>query len=95
MKLRIHSLHFDADKKLEEYISKKMNKILDRYKFILSADITLRIDRPESVNNKIIEAMLEIPGNNIFVKKQGNTFEEVTDKIVDVLKRQLEKVKEK
>lgn len=95
MKLRIHSLHFDTDKKLEEFITKKMNKLLNRYKFIISADITLRIEKPESNNNKISEILLEVPGNNIFVKKQSNTFEEATDKAIEVLHRQLEKFKDK
>jgi len=38
---------------------------------------------------------LKIPGNDLFAKKQSDSFEESTDIAVEALRRQLKKHKEK
>ncbi len=95
MKVKIQTVHFDADRRLEEFIQEKMDKLMKRYKTIIRANVTLRLEKAENNENKITEIKLEVPGNNIFVKKQSKSFEEATDMAVEVLHRQLEKTKDK
>ena len=45
--------------------------------------------------NKISEVKINIPGNELVVKKQTRTFEEGISVVVDSLKRSLKKSKEK
>jgi putative sigma-54 modulation protein len=95
MNINIQSVHFDADSKLLEFTKKKIEKLGKYYDSIVGAIVTFRLDKSESEDNKIVEVRLEIPGNDIFAKRQCKTFEEAVDEVVDVLKIQLTKNKEK
>lgn len=95
MKVKIQTVHFNADHRLEEFINERMDKLISRYKTVIRADVTLRLEKSESQDNKIAEIRIEVPGSNLFVKKQSKSFEDATDTAVDVLHRQLEKIKEK
>lgn len=95
MTINIQSLHFDADKKLLGFIDEKVNKLTQFYENIVSAEVMLRIDKADDNKNKIAEIKLLIKGNEMFAKKQCDTFEEATDLAVAALKTQLQKHKEK
>lgn len=95
MKLKIHSVHFDADSKLEEFITNKVSKLDQFYDKIISSEVFLKLDKSDSKENKIAEIKLFIPGNELFVKKQCKSFEEAADSAIDALRRQVKKHKEK
>jgi len=95
MEIQIHSVRFDADKKLLDFIKVKVNKLLQYRDDILAADIFLRLINVQDDNNKIVEIKLDIPRNPLFAKKQGKTFEEATDIVIDALRRQITKQKGK
>lgn len=95
MDIKINSVHFDADQKLEEFITKKVSKLSDRYENITGVDVTLKLDNSQDRENKITEIKVIVKGNEFFAKKQSASFEESTDEVTDVLKRQLRKYKEK
>ncbi|MGE0560975.1 MAG: ribosome-associated translation inhibitor RaiA [Flavobacteriales bacterium] len=93
--LKISSLHFDADKKLLEFVQEKVDKLGHYYDKIIDGDVILKIDNNSTGENKIAEIKLSVPGNDIFAKKQCKSFEEATDSAVEALRRQLKKHKEK
>ncbi|NQU31833.1 MAG: ribosome-associated translation inhibitor RaiA [Bacteroidetes bacterium] len=93
MKVSINSVHFKADNKLEQFIEKKVGKLSGLYEEVIGSEITLKLDKAETKENKIAEIRVQIPGYDLFAKKQSNTFEEATDTAVDALKKQLEKHK--
>ena len=95
MEIQIHSVRFDADKKLLDFIQVKVNKLLQYRDDILAADIFLRSINVQDDNNKIVEIKLDIPRNPLFAKKQSKTFEEATDIAIDALRRQITKQKGK
>ena len=95
MEIQIHSVRFDADKKLLDFIQVKVNKLLQYRDDILAADIFLRLINVQDDNNKIVEIKLDIPRNPLFAKKQSKTFEEATDNAIDALRRQITKQKGK
>lgn len=95
MNITIQSVHFDAAEKLENFINQKVGKLDQFFEGILSAEVVLRLDKSESLDNKVVEVTLDIPGNNLFAKKQSKTFEEAVDLACDALKKQLVKRKEK
>ena len=95
MDIKVHSIHFDADVKLIGFINSKLNKLIQFYVDILSAEVFLRLDRAEDLENKVVEIRLNIPGNELFAKKNSKTFEESTDLCVEALRRQIRKHKTK
>ncbi len=95
MKIKINSVHFDADKKLIEFINKKIEKVSQFYEGIIGAEVTLKLEKDEKAENKLAEIRLEVPGSDNFAKKNAKSFEEAVDDAIDALKKQLEKHKEK
>ena len=95
MNTKIHSIHFDADEKLLSFIEHKLQKLLQVYEDIISAEVFLRLENVDDKDNKITEIRLEVKGNPVFAKKQSSTFEEATDNAVEAARRQLKKHKAK
>lgn len=95
MNIQIHSVKFDADKKLLEFVTGKVNKLSQFTDDIVSAEIFLRLDKDQEKENKLAEIKLEYPGGPLFARKQSKTFEESTDLVIDALKKQITKHKER
>lgn len=95
MKLQMHSIHFDADQKLVDFIQKRADKLETFYDRIIDGEVFLRLDHSESKDNKIIEIKINIPGQQLFAKEKSKSFEAATDVAVEALRRQLKKHKEK
>ena len=95
MQLRVHSIHFDADRKLLDFISKKVDKLTTFNDKLMRGEVFLRLDKADGHINKIAEIKINAPGTELFAKKQSASFEEATDLAVDALRRQIKKHKEK
>jgi putative sigma-54 modulation protein len=95
MRVKINSVHFKTDKKLDDFISEKMDKLISLHDNIIGGEVTLRVDNTDEPANKIAEIKLQVPGNDLFARKQSKSFEEATDTAVEALRRQLTKHKEK
>jgi len=75
MKLQVHSIHFDADDKLIDFIQKKIDKLETFYDRLVDGQVFLRLNN-EGVENKTVEIKLKVPGNQLFAKEQARSFEE-------------------
>jgi putative sigma-54 modulation protein len=95
MEIQIQSIHFDADQKLLDFVEKKLSKLDTFYDRIEGADVYLKLDKNDSKENKVVEVKLLVPGHDVFVKEHAKTFEEAVDISLEVLKKQLKKVKDK
>ena len=95
MNIQIHSVRFDADKKLLDFVDQKVKKLGRYYDQIIGVDVFLRLAKSENTENKIAEVKLDIPVNPLFAKKQSKTFEEAVDLSIDALKIQISRQKEK
>jgi putative sigma-54 modulation protein len=95
MRVKINSVHFKTDKKLDDFISEKMDKLVSLHDGIIGSEVTLRVDNTDEPANKIAEIKLQVPGNDLFARKQSKSFEEAADTAVEALRRQLTKHKEK
>ncbi|MBQ6741180.1 MAG: ribosome-associated translation inhibitor RaiA [Bacteroidales bacterium] len=89
----INSVKFRADEKLEKFINEKVAKLDRMIDSAVKCEVTLKVDKPESDNNKIAEIRLNVPGKDLFVTKQADTFEQAVAEGVDTLKVQIEKYK--
>ena len=95
MKIQIQAVHFTADKQLKDFISKKVEKLIAIDDNIINADIYLKVDKPESYDNKIVEIKLHSSLGEYFAKKQANSFEKSADLVSQALRKQILKHKEK
>jgi len=95
MNIQIHSVRFDADKKLIDFVQQKLEKLNQFGEDIVNAEVYLRLDKDQDRENKISEIKLEVSGKPLFAKKQSKTFEEATDEAIDALKKQITKHKHK
>lgn len=95
MKLQIHSIRFDADVKLLDFIQKKAGKLDTFFERIIDGEVMLRLDNDTQNENKIVEFKLNIPGHQLFAKEKSKSFEAATDSAIEALRKQLTKYKEK
>ncbi|TWO34289.1 ribosome-associated translation inhibitor RaiA [Seonamhaeicola sediminis] len=95
MKVNMQSVNFNADKKLLDFIQKRMDKLDLFYDKVIKSDVYLKVENTSDKENKIFEARLSVPGDSLVVKKQCKTFEEGVDMATSSLERQLKKRKEK
>ena len=95
MDIKISSIHFDADKKLLDFIEKKVSKLVKFYEEIIGAEVFLRLESSQNPENKVAEIRLLVPGYDLFAKKQTKSFEESTDEVIEALRQQIVKHKEK
>ena len=95
MDIKIHSIHFDADKKLVDFINSKVKKLIQFYDNIIGIEVFLRLEKDQNTENKVAEIRLDIPGNDVFAKKKTKSFEESVDNCIEAIKRQITKFKEK
>jgi len=95
MDIRIQAIHFVAAKQLEAFIQKKVSKLEQFYDGILSAEVVLRVIKPESALNKQVHIRLMIKNFDCFAEKACDTFEGAIDDAVDALEKQLAKHKKK
>ena len=95
MKVNVQTPHFVADQKLLNFIQKKMNKLEQFYDHVIYADVFLKVENTSKRQNKIVEILLSVPGNELIVKKQAKSFEEGADSFAQSLERVLVKRKQK
>lgn len=95
MNVKIQSIKFDVDQKLIDYINSKLSKVNKFFDGIIGAEVFLKLLNTSEADNKVVEVKLLIPGNDLFVERKSKRFEEALDECVEVLKRQINRQKEK
>lgn len=95
MEIRIQAIHFDATSQLEAFIQKKVSKLDQYFDGILTAEVTLKVVKPETSMNKQAGIKLKIRNGECFAEKIEDTFEGAIDECVSALEKQLVKFKEK
>ena len=95
MKINMQAIGFSAGESLEEYLTEKLEKLDTFYDQIIGAQVTFKLDNNNSKDDKIVDIKLEVPGEDILVKKQGEAYPEAIDLAVDTLKKLIIKKKER
>ena len=95
MEVRIQAIHFDASEKLQNFIQKKTAKLEKYCDNINKVEVSLKVVKPESANNKEASVKVAAMNGEFFFYFLSDTFEESVDVCVDALSKQLMKTKEK
>ncbi|WP_396154630.1 ribosome hibernation-promoting factor, HPF/YfiA family [Flavobacterium macrobrachii] len=95
MKVNVHAVNFNVDRKLVDFINERLVKIEKYYDKVVSSDVFLKVEKTSEKENKVVEVKIHVPGDDFMVKKQCKTFEEGVELASESLERLLVKRKEK
>lgn len=93
MEIKVQSIKFDADQKLLDYIDKKISKIEKFYDGVIRAEVNLSLLADPQNKNVLVRVL--VPGDEVVVERNADTFENAVVDCVGVLKDLLVSVKEK
>ena len=94
MNIKIQSIHFDADKKLIDFLTQKIEKLETFYDKILDANVYLKLNNHHDKNNKHVEIKINISHHTLFKEAVSTSFEAASDMVLEALKIQIKKHKE-
>lgn len=95
MKVQMHSVHFDADKKLLDFVQQRLNKLETFYDRVTEGEVIMRLNNKDGIDNKTVEIKLLVPGSILFSQEDAASFEAAADAATESLRRQITKYKEK
>lgn len=96
MKVNIQTVHFEADTKLLDFVSKKIEKLNTFHDKIVKADVYLKLDNiVHAIKDKIVEINVQVPRQTYFVKYSSKSFEESFDLALDAMANQIRRKKER
>ena len=95
MKVQMHSVHFDADQKLLDFVQQRLNKLETFYDKVVGGEVIMRLNNKDGNANKTVEIKLLVPGTTLFSEEDAPSFEAAADAATENLKRQIMKHKEK
>ena len=85
-----------ASEQLETFVSKKLDKVLERYYFVNRVDVFIQKENTSSSDTgHICKIRLSVPGPRLFSEASLASFEAAIAETVSELERQLRKRKEK
>lgn len=91
----IQPVNFNASQDLLTHVGEIFDKLVKYNDRIVSADIYLKSLRETPEKDKKIEVRLFMPGKDIFVEQEADTFISAAQQAYDRLKRLVRKEKEK
>ncbi|HMH33118.1 MAG TPA: ribosome-associated translation inhibitor RaiA [Puia sp.] len=96
MNVNIQTVHFNADSKLTEYVTKKISKLNTFHDRIIKIEVFLKLDNVvHTIKDKIAEIKVHIPRQDFFAKCSSKSFEESFDNAFESLVNQIKKKKDK
>ena len=96
MNVNIHTVRFDADARLVEYVNRKLEKLNTFHDRIIKVNVFLKLDNVvHNIKDKIAEIRIHVPRHEFFVKSTSKSFEESFDDAFDSIVTQIKRKKEK
>ena len=96
MDVKIQTVHFNADEKLLEYVSKKVERLNTFHDRITKVDIYFKLDNiVHTIKDKIVELRVHVPRHDFFVKASSKSFEESFENALLSMINQIKRQKDK
>ena len=95
MNIVIESPGFKASNDLENFVKEKIGKLESHSHGIVRANVTLYSGPSSDPAGCHCEIRLEVPGNDHFVKKNAESFEQAIAATVETLEKAIQKTKDK
>ncbi len=85
-----------ASEALEEFTTEKIQKLFNKYEFIVRADVFLKLENTnDDKSGKVAGIRLSAPGPRLFAEDSKDTFHKSVSEVITQLERQLAKRKGK
>jgi putative sigma-54 modulation protein len=95
MNTQIQAIHFKADKKLIEFIEKKLSKLETFHDGIIDAQVFLKLENTNVKENKTVEIKVNVRQTSFIQTETSISYEAATDLAVDSIKTQIKRHKGK
>ncbi|HWJ91276.1 MAG TPA: HPF/RaiA family ribosome-associated protein [Flavisolibacter sp.] len=96
MNVNIQTVHFDADKKLVDYVNQRLEKLSQFHDRIINVDVFLKLDNVvHTIKDKIAEIRVQIPRSEFFVKSTSKSFEASFEEALESMVNQIKRKKQK
>ena len=95
MNTQIQAIHFKADKKLIDFIERKLNKLETFHDGIIDAQVFLKLENTSMKENKTVEIKINVRQTSLIQTETSVSYESAIDMAVDSLKTQLKRHKGK
>ena len=95
MPVNIQSPNIALKKEVIDFLNQKLKMLSRRYSEITGVDVSFRIKKSSTNENKLCEIRLIIPGYDLMASAQCKTFEAAIAETSEALERQIEKRKTK
>ncbi len=96
MNVNIQAVHFNADKRLIDYVTSKLQRLNNFSDRIIRVNVFLKLDNVvHTIKDKIAEIRVHIPGQDFFVKSTSKSFENSFDSAFDSMVTQIKRNKER
>ncbi|QED38789.1 HPF/RaiA family ribosome-associated protein [Antarcticibacterium arcticum] len=93
MTINIQYVKMPFSESMTEFIINKLNKLGDRYQWIVKAKVFFKRENDPSGNGRICEIELSMPGSQIFASSSEHNFELAAKETTLEIERQLQKRK--
>ncbi|MDE1191613.1 MAG: HPF/RaiA family ribosome-associated protein [Arachidicoccus sp.] len=94
MNVNIQTVHFVADSKLTDYVTKKIEKLQTFHDKIVRVEVFLKLDNVvHTIKDKIAEINVHVPKHVFFVKTSSKSFEESFDNAIESMTNKVKKHK--
>ena len=93
MEIKFKALKFEAGEKLTEFVEKKVSR-LSRFCEDLANEIEVALE-DHLKQGKLAKIQIHIPGEELIIEREADTFENAVTEAVDAMKEKLTRVKEK
>lgn len=88
-------VQLDRSEKLEDFTNKKLDKLENKYDWVIRANVFFKKDENHKPKGYISEIRLSVPGPEIFAQSNEDSFESSIAETVRDLERQCSKRKAK
>lgn len=94
MNINIRYVNVDISETLNTFTEEKLNKLFNRYEFLIGATVRFKQDEHNHTKGKICDIELSLPGPRIFATSDESKYEVAVRETIKDLDRQLKKRKE-
>ncbi|MFS4482038.1 HPF/RaiA family ribosome-associated protein [Hyunsoonleella sp. 2307UL5-6] len=94
MTVNFQYVNVDVSKTLSEFTEEKLEKLFNKYEFLISAMVYFKQDEKDHNAGKICNIELSLPGPRLFATSNEHNFEVSVRETIRDLDRQLKKRKE-
>lgn len=94
MTVNIEYVGLDVSETLTSFTKEKLEKLFNKYEFLISASVHFKQDEKDHKNGKICNIELSLPGPRIFATSNERNYEVSVRETIGDLERQLKKRKE-